>query len=271
MEDVFRALADASRRELLDRLNTRDGQTLNELCAGLGITRQSVSKHLAILEGAHLVTTVWHGREKRHYLNVVPINAIADRWLRTFDRSRVQALADLKTALEAQEDSSMSDAPAPSQFVYRTFIRTTPDKLWQALTTPEFTRQYWNMEFITDWQPGSPMVWIYDGTRIEDPGQKVLIAEPGKRLAYTWHGFTPEFSATIGLDDETRAKLLDEARSVITFDILTREDNANWVELVVTHTSEDENSILVGMVTAGWPPLLSDLKTLLETGSTFPN
>lgn len=271
MEDVFRALADPSRRELLDRLNIRDGQTLGELCAGLAMTRQSVSKHLAILESAHLVTTVWHGREKRHYLNVVPINAIADRWLRAFDRTRAQALADLKTALEAQEDPPMSATPAPSQFVYRTWIRTTPDALWQALTTTEFTRQYWNMEFITDWQPGSPMVWVYGGTRIEDPGQKVLEAEPGKRLSFTWHGFTPEFSATIGLDDETRAKLLGEARSVVTFEIETLEDNDKWVQLIVTHSSEAADSILVGMVTEGWPPLLSGLKTLLETGSTFPN
>ena len=270
---VFRALADPSRRELLDRLNACDGQTLGDLCVGLDMSRQSVSKHLAILEGALLITTVWQGREKRHFLNVVPINAIADRWLRTFDRTRVQALADLKTALEAQEEPRMSTSPAQatSQFVYRTWIRTTPEELWQALTTTEFTRQYWNMEFITDWQPGSPMVWIYNGTRIEDPEQKVLEAQPGKRLAFTWHGLTPEFSAVVGLDDETRATLIAEPRSIVTFEITPVDDNDAWVQLVVTHTCEVADSAIVGMVTEGWPSLLSGLKTLLETGTTFPH
>src|SRR3984957_14621263 len=96
MDEVFKALADASRRRLLDSLNARNGQSLRELCAGLDMARQSVSKHLAVLEAANLVTTVWRGREKLHYLNAVPINAIADRWIRRYDRERVRALADLK-------------------------------------------------------------------------------------------------------------------------------------------------------------------------------
>src|ERR1700682_6434266 len=100
MDDVFRALADRNRRRLLDSLNGRSGQSLRELCAGLGMARQSVSKHLAVLEAANLVTTVWRGGEKLHYLNPEPINAIADRWISRYDRDRVHALADLKTALE---------------------------------------------------------------------------------------------------------------------------------------------------------------------------
>ena len=108
MEDkVFKALADLSRRRLLDSLNAHDGQTLRELCAGLDMARQSVSKHLAVLESAHLVTTVRRGREKLHYLNTVPINALADRWMRQYDRERASALADLKTALE---EKTMADA-----------------------------------------------------------------------------------------------------------------------------------------------------------------
>jgi DNA-binding transcriptional ArsR family regulator len=99
-DDVFKALADASRRELLDRLNARNGQTLQELCAGLDMARQSVSKHLAVLEAAGLVVIVWRGREKLHYLNPAPINDIAERWIKQYDRSRVRALADLKEALE---------------------------------------------------------------------------------------------------------------------------------------------------------------------------
>ena len=100
MDEVFKALADASRRSLLDRLHARGGQTLNELCEGLAMTRQAVTKHLAILEDANLVSTLRHGREKLHYLNPVPIHEIADRWIGKFERGRLDALADLKKALE---------------------------------------------------------------------------------------------------------------------------------------------------------------------------
>jgi len=114
MDDVFRALADASRRELLDRLFARNGQTLNELCerlakfsaakSGASMTRQAVSKHLAILEHANLVATVKRGREKLHYLNPVPIHEIAERWIGKYERHRLSALAELKKGLEAKND-----------------------------------------------------------------------------------------------------------------------------------------------------------------------
>src|ERR1700745_1219471 len=94
-DDVFRALADPSRRRLLDSLNARNGQTLRELCAGLDMARQSVSQHLAILEGASRVSTVWRGREKLHYLNAAPISDIAERWINRYDQPRVEALSDL--------------------------------------------------------------------------------------------------------------------------------------------------------------------------------
>lgn len=108
MDDVFRALADASRRELLDRLYAHNGQTLNELCmrlaaSGASMTRQAVSKHLAILEGANLVATVRRGREKLHYLNPVPIHDIAERWIGKYERHRLSALAELKRGLEAKK------------------------------------------------------------------------------------------------------------------------------------------------------------------------
>jgi DNA-binding transcriptional ArsR family regulator len=104
MDEVFKALADASRRELLDRLRADNGQTLGELCARLAMTRQAVSKHLAILEEANLVAVVWRGREKLHYLNPVPIHDIADRWIGKFERSRLQALSELKKGLEARDE-----------------------------------------------------------------------------------------------------------------------------------------------------------------------
>ncbi len=104
MDAVFKALADESRRELLDRLRADNGQTLSELCARLAMTRQAVSKHLAILEDANLVATVWRGREKLHYLNPVPIHEIADRWIGKFERSRLQALSELKRGLELSDE-----------------------------------------------------------------------------------------------------------------------------------------------------------------------
>src|SRR3982751_4153385 len=127
MDAVFRALADPSRRRLLDRLNTRNGQSLRELGEGLAMTRQAVTKHLTVLEAAGLVTTRRQGRGKFHFLNPAPINEIADRWIHHYDRQRVRALADLKRALE---DTPMEQ----DDFVYVTYIRSTPERLWQALT-----------------------------------------------------------------------------------------------------------------------------------------
>lgn len=104
MDDVFKALADPSRRQLLDLLYARNGQTLGELCAPLDMTRQAVTKHLKLLEEANLVTTAWRGREKLHYLNPVPIQQIYERWIGKYERHRLQALGDLKQALEEKND-----------------------------------------------------------------------------------------------------------------------------------------------------------------------
>jgi DNA-binding transcriptional ArsR family regulator len=103
MDLVFKALADPSRRELLDRLHARNGQTLGDLCEEMAMSRQAVSKHLDILEAANLVATVKRGREKEHYLNPVPINEIAERWIGKYERERLKALSDLKKNLEREE------------------------------------------------------------------------------------------------------------------------------------------------------------------------
>jgi DNA-binding transcriptional ArsR family regulator/uncharacterized protein YndB with AHSA1/START domain len=254
IDEVFKALADPSRRALLDRLNERGGQSLRELCSGLDMARQSVSKHLAVLEAAGLVTTVRRGREKLHHLNAAPIHDIADRWIRPYDRNRAAALADLRRALE-------DDMPTESTFTYTTYIHTTPEKLWRALTEPEFTRRYWNNEFVTDWQPGSPLVWVYDGLEMSDPQQTVLEADPPRRLAYTWHGISRAFAQKVGLD-VGEAEMIDaEPRTHVTFDIEPAE--GDLVKLTVVHTGAPGSSI-VGMVAEGWPALLSELKTLLE-------
>ncbi|MFI8183482.1 metalloregulator ArsR/SmtB family transcription factor [Actinacidiphila glaucinigra] len=260
MDEVFRALADAGRRRLLDSLNARNGQTLRELCAELDMARQSVSKHLSVLEAAQLVTTVRRGREKLHYLNAAPINAVAERWIDRYDRGRAQALADLQRALE---QAPMSE----SAFVYTTYIRTTPERLWQALTDPAFTRRYWGVAFETDWAAGSAMVWEEGGARTADPAQVVLESEPPRRLSYTWHTFTPEWAANAGVDEEVRARLAADRRSQVTFEI---EPLGETVRLTVVHEAHDPGSAVLGMVSQGWPALASGLKTLLETGEPLP-
>jgi uncharacterized protein YndB with AHSA1/START domain/DNA-binding transcriptional ArsR family regulator len=260
MDEVFRALADAGRRRLLDSLNARNGQSLRELCAGQNMTRQSVSKHLTVLETANLVTTVWRGREKLHYLNAAPINAIAERWINRYDRERARALTDLKTALE-------QDPMTDTEFVYTTYINTTPERLWQALTDPAFTRRYWGVGFESDWNVGSTMIWEERGQQTADPAQVVLESEPYRRLSYTWHTFTPEWAEAAGVGEQTLAELTNERRSKVTFDI---EPLGQLVKLTVVHGGFEPGSIALEMARGGWPRLVSDLKTLLETGEPLP-
>ena len=261
MNEVFKALGDPSRRRLLDNLNARNGQTLRELCAGLDMARQSVSKHLAVLEAANLVTTVWRGREKWHYLNAEPINAIAQRWITQYDRERVQALADLKTALEARP---MDD----QKFVYTTYINTTPKALWQALTDPAFTRRYWGTALTSDWRPGSVMTWEQQGWRSTDESQVVLEADPYRRLSYTWHAIGPEFAEVFDVPDDVFARASAERRSKVTFDL---DEQGPLVRLTVVHEDFEPGSVLLEGVSQGWPAILASLKTLLETGEPLPD
>jgi DNA-binding transcriptional ArsR family regulator/uncharacterized protein YndB with AHSA1/START domain len=260
MDEVFRALADPSRRQLLDSLNRRNGQTLRELCAGLDMARQSVSKHLAVLEAANLVTTIRRGREKLHYLNAAPINEISERWISSYERGRVQALTELKRALEDQ----IVDRPS---FVYTTYIQTTPEQLWQALTDPAFTERYWDATFQTDWKAGSTMRWDLFGATIEDPEQVVLESDPYRRLSYSWHTVTPELAESLGLTDEARERLVAEQRSKVTFEI---EPLGELVKLTIVHDGFEPGSLFASLVSQGWPRILSNLKTLLETGDTLP-
>ncbi len=259
MDEVFKALADPGRRRLLDSLNRRNGQNLSELCAGMDMARQSVTKHLEILEAANLVVTIRRGRERLHYLNAAPIHDIADRWIDQYHRERVRALADLKDALEINSMQTQS-------FVYKTYIKTTPEQLWQGLTNPEFTKRYWNTELVTDWAVGSVMTWDNHGVIIADPAQVVVAAEPYRRLSYTWHTVTPELARRFGIADDVLAKLAAERRSTVTFEI---EDLGTMVKLTVVHDGFDADSTAITMVSEGWPRVLSDLKTLLETGEVL--
>lgn len=254
-DEVFRALADGSRRRLLDRLNERNGQTLHELCVGLEMTRQSVSKHLAVLEAANLVSSQRRGREKLHFLNPEPINAIAERWMTRYDRARAGALSDLKQALEQRQMENV--------FVYTTYIRTTPEELWTALTDPAFTKRYWGVSLYSEWTVGSTVTWELEGITMADPSQVVLVADRPKTLSYTWHKITPEFIKAFGDDQEWGRKAAAERRSKVTFEI---EPIAALSKLTVTHDDFDAGSLILEGVSQGWPPIIASLKSLLETG-----
>ena len=261
MDAVFKALADPGRRRLLDSLNARNGQTLRELTDCLDMARQSVSKHLAILAAANLVTTVRRGREKYHYLNPAPIGDIAQRWISQYHQQRVEALSDLKKALE---DTPM-DKP---EFVYTTYIRTTPEQLWQALTDPAFTTRYWEgITLESDWKPGSTFTMkLGNGVTVADPAQVVLEADPYRRLSYTWHTFTPEWAAAYDISEEHRATFAAEPRSTVTFEI---EPAGDYVRLTVVHDGFEPGSAVLTGISQGWPLVMSSLKSLLETGDAL--
>jgi uncharacterized protein YndB with AHSA1/START domain len=137
------------------------------------------------------------GRDKLHFLNPVPINAIAERWMTRYDRARASALADLKHALEHQ---SMENS-----FVYTTYINAAPERLWTALTDPAFTRRYWGVSLVSDWSVGSTVTWQLDRVTIADDESVVLVSDPPRRLSFTWHTVTPAFNAAYG-DDQGRAR-----------------------------------------------------------------
>ncbi|MEV6166511.1 metalloregulator ArsR/SmtB family transcription factor [Streptomyces sp. NPDC052052] len=262
MDPVFKALADPSRRELLDRLHARSGQTLRELGEGLGMSRQAVSKHLAVLESALLVTAVRRGREKLHYLNPVPLQEVADHWIGRYGRSRPIAPPPIEQTLEG---AVMDKA----EFVYVIYIQTTAEKLYQALTDPELIKIYmggYGPE--STWEVGAAVRWKMDPDgEFEEVGQRVLEAEPGKRLSYTWHTLQPmhrqmfEFAS-----DEEWEKAVQE-RSKVTFDIEPAEEPELGIKLTLTHDGFDSpDSRMLEGVSGGWVAIVSCLKTLLEGG-----
>ncbi|CAA0132101.1 Uncharacterised protein [Mycolicibacterium vanbaalenii] len=261
MDEVFKALADPSRRRLLDSLNARTGQSLRELCAGLDMARQSVSKHLKVLEDANLVSIVWRGREKLHYLNAEPINAIADRWINHYDRVRAQTLADLKTVLEQDPMGDNNNDANNNDFVYTTYIRTTPERLWQAVTDPAFSERYMGHTLVSDWKVGSTYSWRDGDLNISDPEQVILEADPYRRLAFTFHTFTRDLTA-LGLSGDVIDRAAAEPRSRVSFDIEPVDDGR--VKLTVIHSGFPPGSVVRELVSGGWPSKLSDLKSELE-------
>ncbi|HEY6058652.1 MAG TPA: SRPBCC domain-containing protein [Candidatus Limnocylindrales bacterium] len=252
MDDrVFRALADPSRRYLLDRLFERDGQTLTELERSVtGMTRFGVMKHLGVLEEAELVTTRRVGREKLHYLNPVPIQQIHERWLDRYRARATQALLDLRTTLEASSMNAMLPTDAPPAHVTTVYIRATPEAIWRAITESEFTlRYYYSSTVESDWKPGSPLRYaIGDNDAIV--GQ-ILEADPPRRLVTT---FDARWDDQVAQDAPTR----------ISWEI--EPDQGGVTRLTVVHDGFPARTTTYEQVAGGMPFILSGLKTLLETG-----
>ncbi|ART69937.1 ArsR family transcriptional regulator [Mycobacterium dioxanotrophicus] len=248
MDEVFKALADPNRRQLLDALNDRDGQSLAELCAGLPIARQSISKHLALLEAAGLVTTVRQGRHKLHYVNVEPITAITDGWLSRYDRATTPALGDRVG----------HDAPDVREFRYTTYIRTTPERLWQAVTNPAVAPDYLGHAIESAWLKGSGYVWIENGLRTEHPDQLILESDPYRRLGFTYRTLTADVS---GISEELLVAAAAEPRSRVYFDIEPLDD---LVKLTVVHDDLSPGSVVLPLISHTWPMKLAGLKSRLE-------
>ncbi|BAX96257.1 putative transcriptional regulator, ArsR family protein [Mycobacteroides stephanolepidis] len=242
---VFKALADRTRRELLDRLHERNGQTLGQLCDGVRMTRQSATQHLGVLESANLITTVRQGREKLHYLNPVPLHEIQERWIDKFERPRLRALSAIKQRAEEPEMSQPT-------FVYTTYINSTPEKVWQAITDPELSGQYWGHSNVSDWQQGSR--WEHqrvDGSGIADVVGTVVEADPPRKLVTTW------------VDPAGGA---EAPASTVTFLIQPYRD---IVRLTVEHADLADPSEYA-QASGGWAAVLSNLKSFLETGAPLP-
>jgi len=241
LEPAFRALADPHRRTLLDRLRERDGQALGELEASLPqMTRFGVMKHLRVLEDAHLVTIRRAGRRKLHFLNPLPIRLIADRWISRYAEPLVAAMADIKHTVERR---TMSESP---KHVYEVYIAATPEQVWAALTESEFTKQYYYGSSVeSDWKPGSTIVYRQeDGTvSIECT---IVEADAPRKLVHTFF-----FPGT------------DESPSRCTWSI---EARGEATLLILTHDEFDGETPTYCSVAHGWVPILSGMKTLLETG-----
>jgi uncharacterized protein YndB with AHSA1/START domain len=239
MDAVFKALADPTRRSLLDALFKDDGQTLSALERRLPMTRFGVMKHLRVLEEASLVTTRRRGREKLHFLNPVPIRLVHDRWVSKYAEPWAAALSELKTAIE---EGAMEK-------VFEIYIRTTPERLWEAIVDPETRSKYsFGMRVSSDWTPGSRYEFTGpDGTGIWGEGENLEV-DPPRRLVQTFRALW---------SDEVK----NEGQSRVTWEI---EPIGDTCRLVVVHDElrEDANDEVYG----GWPQILSGLKTLLETG-----
>ena len=254
MDVVFRALADPTRRSLLDELFAEDGQTLSALERRFPMSRIGVMKHLRVLEQAGLVTTKRRGREKLHFLNPVPIRLVHDRWVSKYAEPWAATLTGLKRRLEDPMEKLPAGyrlAPGDTVGVFEIYIKTTPEELWRAITEPELRAKYsFGVETRSDWTPGSSYRASVPGGIDIAEGENLEV-DPPRRLVQTFNALW---------SDEVK----QEGASRVTWEI---EPVGDSCRLTVTHDQlrEDANAELYG----GWPMILSGLKTLLETGETL--
>jgi uncharacterized protein YndB with AHSA1/START domain/DNA-binding transcriptional ArsR family regulator len=240
MDEVFRALADPTRRSLLDELFRADGQTLSALEQRLPMTRFGVMKHLRVLEEAGLVVTRRRGREKLHFLNPVPIRLVHDRWVSKYAEPWAAALTGLKHRLEERT----------MEKVFEIYIKTTPERLWEAITDPDQRARYsFGVAVETDWSPGSSYRAVSRNNGAEISAGENLEIDPPRRLVQSFDALW---------SDEVRA----EQTSRVTWEIQPVGDDS--CRLTVTHDQLREGAH--GELYGGWPMILSGLKTLLETG-----
>jgi uncharacterized protein YndB with AHSA1/START domain len=238
VDEVFKALADPTRRSLLDELFREDGQTLSALEARFDITRFGVMKHLKQLEEAGLVVSKRRGREKLHYLNPVPIRLVHDRWVSKYAEPWAAALSGLKTRLEHCMEK-----------VFEIYIRTTPERLWEAITDGEIRSKYqFGNRVSSDWTPGSRF-------EMSNPRADVLLGE-GENLEVDPPRRLVQSMVALWSDDVKR-----EGTSRVTWEI---EPVGDSCRLTVTHDQLREGAH--GELYGGWPMILSGLKTWLETG-----
>jgi len=240
VDEVFKALADPTRRALLDELFRSDGQTLHALEERFSMTRFGVMKHLKLLEEADLVLTRRQGREKLHYLNPIPIRLVHDRWVSKYAEPWAAGLSDLKHRLESTMEK-----------VFEIYIRTTPERLWEAITDSETRGKFhFGNRVTSDWTPGSRFE-LANGDFLLGQGENTEV-DPPRRLVQTM---------TCLWSDEVKA----EGTTRVTWEIEPVGDDS--CRLLVTHDQmrEGANPEIYG----GWPQILSGLKTWLETGDVL--
>jgi uncharacterized protein YndB with AHSA1/START domain len=238
MDEVFKALADPTRRGLLDELFRQDGQTLTALQQRFSMSRFGVMKHLKLLEEAGLVVTRRRGREKLHFLNPIPIRLVHDRWVSKYAEPWAAALSGLKSRLES-----------PMEKVFEIYIRTTPERLWEAITDSEIRSKYtFGVSIKSDWTQGSRFEQGHENASGPLGEGENLVVDPPRRLVQSMRALWSD-------------EVTSEGTSRVTWDI---EPIGDSCRLTVTHDElrEGANEQLYG----GWPMILSGLKTWLETG-----
>ena len=252
MDEVFKALGDPTRRSLLDELYREDGQTLSALEERLPMTRFGVMKHLKVLEQAGLVVTKRRGREKLHFLNPVPIRLVHDRWVSKYAEPWAATLSGRKRRLEDDmqkyDEAGIALAPGDTAAVFEIYIKTTPERLWEAITDPKMRATYsFGVETRSDWAPGSEYKASVPGV-IDIAAGENLEVDPPRRLVQSFNALW---------SDDVKA----EGTSRVTWEIEQVEDSCR---LIVIHDQLREGAS--GELYGGWPMILSGLKTLLETG-----